>query len=128
TFHGHNRLIPHALPSRRVFQMNLIFRFATALMAVAMLFAPMSPAWAGDAEKAFLAQFVGTWTGNGKLTGASEGDLTCKLVFKANGAKVNYTGRCTVTDLPSQSTSGTLSYNEAKKQYEVRSGGKTTVA
>jgi hypothetical protein len=108
--------------------MNLISRFAAASVAVAMLFAPMSPAWAGDAEKAYLAKFVGTWTGGGHLTGATTADLTCKLVFKANGAKVNYTGRCTVTDLPSQSTSGSLSYNDSKKQYEVRSGGKSTVA
>lgn len=62
------------------------------------------------------------------MTGSTEADLTCKLVFKASGSKVNYTGRCTVTDLPSQSTSGSLTYNDSKKTYEVRSGRKTTTA
>jgi hypothetical protein len=108
--------------------MNLVSRFAAAALAVAMLFAPFSPAWAGDAEKAYLNKFVGTWTGGGTMSGSSSGKITCKLVFKANGAKVNYTGRCTVPDVPAQSISGSVSYNDAKKQYEVRSRGKTTVA
>jgi hypothetical protein len=121
----HNRLLPDAEPSET--RMNRLVRLASALLAVAALFVS-APVNAGPDQTAFLNKFVGTWTGTGKLTGQMTASLTCKLVFKATGAKVNYTGRCTLTDLPSQSTSGSMSYNDSAKQYEVRASGKTIVA
>ena len=109
--------------------MSRLIRSAVMAVAIALmsLVAIVPPTYAGDNEVAFLNRLVGTWNGGGKLTGAYKANLTCKVVFKATGAKVNFSGRCTLTDLPSQNISGSLSYNDAKKQYEVRAGGKTVV-
>jgi hypothetical protein len=107
--------------------MYRLFRSAAMAVAIAFISIVAVPSYAGDKEVAYLNRLVGTWTGGGKLTGEYKASLTCKVVFKPSGAKVNFSGRCTLTDLPSQNISGSLSYNDDKKQYEVRSGGKTVV-
>jgi hypothetical protein len=123
----HNRLLPDASTRPEISRMIRLVRLAAAMLAMATL-SVSAPVSAGPDQTAFLNKFVGSWTGTGRLTGAYTASLTCKLAFKATGAKVNYTGRCTLTDLPSQSTSGSLSYNDSAKQYEVRASGKTIVA
>lgn len=105
-----------------------MLRTASILAALAVAATlGIAPASAGPAENAFLAKVAGTWTGNGKLTGAEAGPIACKIVFKASGAKLTYTGRCNVQDLGAQAFSGSISYNDAAKRYEARSGT-TTVA
>ena len=107
--------------------MTALFRFARAILAVAVLAFSAFPVTAGPTETAFLAKYVGSWTGSGKMTGAETGTISCRLTFKQNGAKVNYSGRCNFKDMGAQSFTGTLSYNDAKARYESRSNGKTVI-
>lgn len=100
--------------------------FAVLAMTLATAF-PLSPAFAGPAETDFLKSFVGTWSGSANMTGADTGKVTCKIVYKASTSKVNFSGRCTVTGEGSQSFSGAMSYNDAKKRYESKASGKVAV-
>jgi hypothetical protein len=108
-------------------QMPALIRFARAALAALafMLFA--TPGYAGPAETAFLEQYVGTWTAAGQMSGAETGKISCKITFKAGKAKVNFSGRCSFTGMGSQSFTGTLTYNDAKKRYESKSPGKVAV-
>src|SRR5262249_44743949 len=45
----------------------------------------------------------------------------CKISFKAAGSRLNYTGRCNVQDLGGQGFSGSITYNDSTKRYEVQS-------
>lgn len=83
-------------------------------------------AYAGPAEDKFLASLTGTWTGSGMVKGADNGPVACTLVFKLTKAGQKFSGKCTVEDLGSQTFSGTLSYNDVKKQYEADSPSQTS--
>ncbi|MEO6394535.1 MAG: hypothetical protein ABIO40_01320 [Devosia sp.] len=107
--------------------MTTFYRFVRAILAVAVLAFGAFTATAGTAETAFLAKYVGSWTGSGKMTGAETGPISCRLTFKQSGAKVNYAGRCNFKDMGAQSFTGTLSYNDAKARYESRANGKTVI-
>ncbi|MEQ1770425.1 MAG: hypothetical protein ABL879_11355 [Devosia sp.] len=98
-----------------------------AALAAVMLATSVLPASAGTAETAYLTKFVGSWNGSGKLTGVETGTVTCKLVFKMNGAKLNYSGRCNFKDMGAQSFSGSLASTASSKQYESRSNGRSAV-
>lgn len=96
-------------------------RLISILVAAALAFAPVVPAFAGPAEAAFLSRIAGNWSGNGRLTGADAGPISCRLAFKASGSRLNYTGRCNVQDLGGQGFTGSITYNDATKRYEVQS-------
>ena len=98
-----------------------------AVAAATMLW--VTPAFAGAAEDAFLAKLVGTWTGTGTVSGADDATLACKLVYKANAGRLRFSGRCTAKGMqaPPQSFSGTMYYDDAKKQYLASGGGQVAV-
>lgn len=94
----------------------------TALLIAA---APL-PAFAGAAQDATLAKYVGTWSGSGALTGAEAGNITCKLTFKKSASKLTYSGRCSYSGGPGSSTfNGNISYNDSTGKYVAKSGGKS---
>lgn len=98
-----------------------------ALLATILALAPL-PALAGAAEDAYLARLVGIWTGAGKLTGGETAAIDCRLVVRTVTAGLSFAAKCDVEDLPAQNFSGTISYNDANKQYEAKSpGGDITV-
>lgn len=95
--------------------------FAALLIATAPL-----PAFAGAAQDAVLAKYVGTWSGTGALTGAESGNITCKLTFKQSSTKLTYSGRCSYSGGPGSSTfNGNISYNDGTGKYVAKSGGKS---
>ncbi|MEQ1900326.1 MAG: hypothetical protein ABL866_06295 [Devosia sp.] len=105
-----------------------IVRAAFAVLAMTLSATlSVSPAYAGPTETAFLQSFAGTWSGSANMTGADTGKVTCKLVYKTSGAKVNFSGRCGVAGEGSQSFSGSMSYNDKAKRYESKSNGKIAV-
>lgn len=101
--------------------------FRTALLA-AMLLPTVAPALAGPAEAALLQEYVGTWKGEGRLTGAEEGAVVCRLTLRPAGAKVAFSGRCAYDGSGAKSFSGTMTYNDAKKRFESTSSASRTVA
>src|SRR5690349_15535934 len=95
--------------------------FAALLLAAAPL-----PAFAGAAQDAVLAKYVGTWSGSGALTGAEAGNITCKLTFKQSASKLTYSGRCSYSGGPGSSTfNGNITYNDSTGKYVAKSGGKS---
>src|ERR1700750_917461 len=85
---------------------------ATSLLAV--------PAYAGPAESAFLAKLTGSWSGSGTATGADAGQIDCTITFKPADAGEHFSGKCNADSVGfEQSFSGSMSYNDAKKQYEA---------
>jgi hypothetical protein len=101
-----------------------MFRNAVlALAAVAMLGAAV-PAYAGPAETAFLQKLTNTWTGKGKLTGAENGPIACKMVLSAGKTNLRFQGRCNIPDLAQQAFSGSISYNDKLGRYESKSGNR----
>jgi hypothetical protein len=85
---------------------------ASAAMSVA-------PAFAGPAEDAVLAQYVGEWKGRGQLVGARSETLVCRLdMTKGTQGKINYNGRCSVAGA-AMSVAGTMAYIDANRRYEA---------
>lgn len=93
-------------------------------VVAAVLF--MSPtAMAGDAEVAFLHSLAGDYAGAGRVTGPEGGDVTCRVVMKPSGARLNFSGRCTAPgNERGQSFSGTIKYNDQRRRYESSSGAR----
>jgi hypothetical protein len=105
----------------------LMTRFARIAFAAAIALAPAS-AFAGAAEDAFLAKLPGVWKGKGTITGAEKGTVDCILNVRQRSVGVNFSVKCDVTEFGAQSFSGVISYNDAKGQYEAKSGsGEITV-
>lgn len=104
-------------------------RFFTLVAAASLASLSLTalPAVAGQAETAYLQQLSGNWTGSGKLSGADDGTVSCRVTFKPSGQRVNYSGRCNLTGVGSQSLTGSISYNDAKKQYEAKASGGTAI-
>lgn len=75
---------------------------------------------AAEAELALLGSYVGNWRGEGALTGGDRNEpFRCRLtVATGNQGKINYSGRCTLVSA-TLSISGTIAYNDAKRQYEA---------
>ena len=97
-----------------------------ATCAALLIAASPLPAFAGAAQDATLAKYVGTWSGSGALTGAEAGNITCKLTFKKSAAKLTYSGRCSYSGGPGSSTfNGNISYNDSTGKYVAKSGGKS---
>lgn len=96
-------------------------RVISAAFAAILAISSVVPAVAGQAEANFLSRLAGSWSGSGKMVGGETGPISCRLVFKASGARLNYTGRCNVQDFGSQGFSGAITYNDSARRYEVRS-------
>lgn len=104
--------------------MRLIPTLAFALAAASIAL----PAYAGTAETAFLGKLTGAWTGSGTATGANAGPITCNLTFRPTDAGTHFSGSCSASGAGfEQSFSGSVSYNDAKKQYEAESNGRKQV-
>jgi hypothetical protein len=104
--------------------MRLIPTLAFALLASSLIL----PAYAGTAETAFLGKLTGAWTGTGTATGAKAGPIQCNLTFRRTDAGTHFSGSCTATGAGfEQSFSGSIAYNDAKKQYEAESNGRKQV-
>jgi hypothetical protein len=102
-------------------------RLLRALAAAVIVFAS-APAFAGDAETAYLHSLAGDWTGTGRFTGEMAGAVACRLVFKPSGARLNFNGRCNMSGGgDSQSFSGSIKYSDERKRYESSSSGITVV-
>ncbi|SEQ15440.1 protein of unknown function [Devosia sp. YR412] len=104
--------------------MTMRSKFAAKIVAmtVALPMLAMSPiaASAAEAELALLGSYVGSWRGEGALTGGGRNEpFRCRLtVATGNQGKINYSGRCTLVNA-TLSISGTIAYNDATQQYEA---------
>ena len=106
--------------------MHLGTRLAGAALAALLIMPATVPAMAGPSETAFLERLVGTWKGKGKISGPEGGNVTCRLVLKPSGAKVNYSGRCALSGgSGSQSFTGSIRFNDGSGKFESSSSGKT---
>ena len=86
------------------------------------------PAYAGTAETAFLGKLTGAWSGTGSASGADAGPIVCSMTFQPAGAGTHFSGHCSAKGAGfEQSFSGSVSYNDAKKQYEAESNGRKQV-
>jgi len=92
-------------------------------VTAALLFSPA--AFAGDAEIAYLQSLAGSYTGAGRVSGPDGGDVSCKVVMKASGTRLNYSGRCTAPgNSAAQSFSGAIRYSDQRRRYESSSGAR----
>ena len=102
-------------------------RVISLIAAVILAASPIAPAFAGPAEASFLSRLAGMWSGNGRMTGAQAGPISCKIAFQPSGNRLNYTGRCNVQDFGGQGFNGSINYNDQTRRYEVRSMNGTVV-
>lgn len=102
---------------------NLSLKAAFVGLALASVSAP---AFAGPAETEYLHRMAGTWLGQGKISGAEAGTVSCRLTLTPSGDRLNYTGRCAYSGSSTpQSFSGRISYNDRTGAYESSSRGST---
>lgn len=94
---------------------------AASLCLVAL--APVPVANAAQADVALLHEYAGNWRGEGALTGAEEGRVTCRLTMQPNGEKMSFSGRCTLAGSGTQSFQGAIVYNDAARRYEAVARG-----
>jgi hypothetical protein len=99
-------------------------RLLSAALAAGLISATAVPALAGDQEVAFLQSLAGQYSGAGEITGEDGGPVKCRMTFKPSGAKLNYTGRCSVGG-GSQSFSGSIRYDDSEGRWESSSKGQT---
>ena len=92
--------------------------FATTIFV--FLAALSLPVQAGQAEVDLLQSYVGSWRGEGMLTGGDEPEaFRCRLsVVKGSETKVNYAGRCSLVGM-NLSINGTISFSDANNRYEA---------
>ena len=100
--------------------MNLFGPLSRAIaLAGVLVTAGAAPVFAAPADIALLAQYLGTWSGKGQVTGAQTEDVTCKMQLSTgNGGKLNYTGRCLIAGAQ-LSVTGTIAYVDANHRYEA---------
>lgn len=96
-------------------------RVIPTVLAAVLAITPTMPALAGPSEANFLTRLAGIWSGNGRMTGAEAGPISCKISFRPSGSRLNYTGRCNVQDMGGQGFNGSINYNDQTHRYEVRS-------
>lgn len=99
-------------------------KVALAALTAALIAGSAVPAISGPAETAFLQKLENTWSGKGRMQGAENGPIACKIVFTSGSKSVRYQGRCNIPDLAQQAFSGSISYNDKAKRYEAKSAGK----
>lgn len=114
-------------PKSGKIEMRLVNRtLAAALSGLLLVTAAVPAALAGEAELRFLEQLLGNWRGSGEISGPDGGDVTCRLVLKPSGSKVNFNGRCALAGGGgSQSFSGSIRYNDRAGRWESSSRGET---
>ena len=95
--------------------------------ALASLGFAAAPAGAAEADVALLMKYAGNWQGKGKLEGAEEGNLECRLTMKPSGEKLRYSGRCAVDGQGSRSFQGTIVFNNETRQFEMSTSNAPTV-
>jgi hypothetical protein len=96
-------------------------RLPSSLKVLALIpafLAPVTlPAFAGQAENALLAKYVGNWRGTGEVTGPNAGSVVCRLSFKPTDAgAVSYSGRCSF-GAGGYSFRGAMAFDDAKKRF-----------
>ena len=96
-----------------------------ALLAATLLPLAAAPALAGPAETAFLQKLNANWVGQGSLVGAQSGRVACRIDISSGGQKLRYVGRCNIPDLAAQAFTGSITYNDSTRRYEVRTVGGT---
>lgn len=84
-------------------------------------------AHAAEADVTFIRSFAGNWQGKGRLTGAEEGNLVCRLTMKPSGTRLFYNGRCALDGQGSRSFQGTIQYNDDLRRYEAKTSGSPIV-
>jgi len=97
-----------------------------AAAAAVILVSPA--AFAGDAESAYLNSLAGDWVGSGNVSGPEGGNVSCRVVMKPAGNRLNFSGRCNAPgNAQSQSFSGSIRYSDQRRRYESSSNGITVV-
>ncbi len=94
-----------------------------AIMAVAALILLSilgAPVRAGQDELNLLTSYIGSWQGQGVLTGGKAPEsFGCRLTMaKGKQAKINYAGRCALIDM-NLSVSGTIAFDDATQSYQA---------
>ncbi|AKR54759.1 hypothetical protein XM25_02875 [Devosia sp. H5989] len=89
-------------------------------MPVLLSAAFSGPAFAADAELAFLNSYIGNWRGESVLTGGEKPEpFRCRLnIAKGNQNKINYAGRCTLINM-NLSVSGTIAFSDQNQRFEA---------
>ncbi|MDB5613983.1 MAG: hypothetical protein JWQ22_1636 [Devosia sp.] len=100
--------------------MTMRFKFIAMTVALPMMALLPISVPAAEAELALLGSYVGSWRGEGALTGGDRNEpFRCRLtVANGNQGKINYSGRCTLVNA-TLSISGTIAYNDSANQYEA---------
>lgn len=89
------------------------------IAALAGLALPTLPAQAGPEEIALLQTYIGEWSGRGRLSGAADEAVVCRIGFTAgNQGRLNYSGRCALAG-SNLSVNGTIAYIDASQRYEA---------
>ena len=101
---------------------NLVWIRAAAV-AGALIVSPA--AIAGDAEVSYLHSLAGDYTGAGRVSGPEGGDVSCRVVLKPSGNRLNFSGRCTAPgNARGQSFSGAIRYSDDRRRFESSSGAR----
>lgn len=101
--------------------MTKFFRgFAAAVVAVLLSIVAVQPAQSGPAELALLSSYVGSWSGQGLMTGGDfPEEFKCRLtVSKGTQAKINYAGRCSLVNM-NISVTGTIAFDDKSQRYQA---------
>jgi len=100
------------------------FSRRVAAFGVAILgLVPVTSAYAGPAEIALLSSYIGEWSGSSELVGGAKPQkFSCRLTInKGNQAKINYAGRCTLTNM-NLSVTGTIAFDDTTRTYQAVMG------
>lgn len=102
-------------------------RTLIAALTAAALSVGVAPAYAGPAETAYLQKLVGIYHGEGKVTGAQAGTVSCRLVLRSTSqGHIAFNGRCALSGgSGAQSINGVIRYNDERGVYESSSQGRT---
>ena len=66
------------------------------VLGAAMIAGSALPSFAAG-EMDTLSKYIGTYKGTGTMSGGQSQSVTCRMAMvKGNGAKINYTGRCSL--------------------------------
>ena len=100
--------------------MNAVFKVLGIGLLLQLATLGASQVAAGETELAVLTSYVGNWQGEGALVGGDKPEpFRCRMaIAKGNQSKVTYTGRCSLVSA-NLSISGTIAYNDDRKQYEA---------
>jgi hypothetical protein len=94
--------------------------FVSAIAAILLSSFAVQPAQSGPAELQLLSSYVGSWRGEGLMTGGDfPEEFKCRLtVSKGSQAKINYAGRCSLVNM-NISVTGTIAYDDRGQRYQA---------